>query len=153
MSEFKPIETQDEFDKRIQERIQREREKYKDYDALKEKAVQYDELAGKDYEKTIAALRGDLDAERGKIAEITARAEKAETSLLKSQIAQEFHIPLELAERLSGADEKSIRADAEAFAQFVTTQKQGAPLRSTEPPKIDPLTAGFSQLLSDLKGE
>ena len=35
MSEFKAIETQEQLDKIISERINREREKYSDYESLK----------------------------------------------------------------------------------------------------------------------
>ena len=35
MSEFKPIETQEELDHIIKERIRREREKFSDYEELK----------------------------------------------------------------------------------------------------------------------
>ena len=37
MSEFKTIETQEELDKIIKSRLERERSKYSDYDSLSEK--------------------------------------------------------------------------------------------------------------------
>lgn len=43
--EFAPITSQEEFDRRISQRIKRERGKYADYETLKAKAEQYDLLA------------------------------------------------------------------------------------------------------------
>ena len=40
---FKPIETQEDLDIIVGERLKREREKYADYEALKEKAAKYDQ--------------------------------------------------------------------------------------------------------------
>lgn len=42
--EFNPITSQDEFDHRIGDRLARERAKFADYDALKEKAAKFDEV-------------------------------------------------------------------------------------------------------------
>jgi len=44
-SEFAPITSQEEFDKRISRRLNTERAKYRDYETLKSKAEQFDLLA------------------------------------------------------------------------------------------------------------
>jgi hypothetical protein len=43
-STFKPVQTQEEFDRMVADRIARERKKYGDYDDLKTKADEYDKL-------------------------------------------------------------------------------------------------------------
>ena len=53
MAEFKAIETQEELDRIIGERLKRERDatekKYADFETLKEKAARYDEIEKKDF--------------------------------------------------------------------------------------------------------
>lgn len=143
MANFTVIETQEELDRIIGERLKREREatekKYADFDALKEKAAKYDELAKKDYDGQIKSLQEKLTAADTKLAahdstvsDLTARAIKAETSLLKTRIAHESGVPLELAGRLVGETEEDIRKDAESFASYLAP-KSAPPLRSTDP--------------------
>ena len=47
---FKVFETEDEYNEAFRERVERERKKYADYDALKEKASKYDDLIKQDFE-------------------------------------------------------------------------------------------------------
>lgn len=138
---FKPIETQEDLDIIVGERLKREREKYAGFDEAKEKAAKFDELAKRvsGFEEQIQKLNGDLKAEREKhsntdetIAALTKRATAAEASILKSKIAHEAGLPYELAERLSGDTEDALREDAKTLAGFVKPQT-APPLRSTEP--------------------
>lgn len=162
MAEFTPINTQEEFDKAIKGRLaQKDREleeKYRDYlapdkvDALKEKHAEEmktlndalkdakDKIAGHDKEK----------------ADLLSRASKAETSLLKSKIASKHHIPIELAERLTGDTEEDIEKDAESFAGYMGN-KSAAPGYTREPAGAlnDPhaaTQAAYSALLASLSG-
>lgn len=138
MAEFKAIETQEELDRIIGERLKRERDatekKYADFETLKEKAARYDEIEKKDFAGQIKTLTEKLSAKDSTISELTARANKAENSMLKAKIAHENGVPLELAGRLVGETEEDIRKDAETFASFFT--KSAPPLRS-----VDPVTA------------
>lgn len=163
MADFKVIETQEELDRIIGERLKREREttekKYADFDALKEKAAKYDEITKKDFDGQIAALKEKLTAADEKlaahdatVADLTNRATKAETSLLKARIAHEKGVPLELAARLVGDNEDDIRADAESFASFFSP-KSAPPLRSMDPattPGNANTNAALMQVLSQL---
>lgn len=121
MAEFTPINTQEEFDAAIGERLKRERKsvaaQYADYDDLKRKAT--------DYETQIS----DLVKERDNLA---LAVKGHETNSVKMRIAHETGIPYEMAMRLSGETEKDIRADAEAMAKYIQKPKP-EPMRSTEP--------------------
>ena len=149
MAEFKAIQTQEEFDVAIQHRLERERAKFSDYEALKEKAGRYDELAAKNYEKALADVQDKLDTAQGRVTELTGRAERAEASLLRSKIAHEYQIPYELAERLSGATEDEMRKDAEALSRYIA-KPATAPLASTEPPQQDAKSAALRNMLQNL---
>ena len=139
MAEFKVIETQEDFDRAIQKRLeQKEREvegRYKDYlapDAVKKIREEYD---GK-----LATAQADLKALTDKqanhdkeIADLTARAVKAETDLTKGKAASKHGIPLELAGRLVGDTPEDIEKDAESFAALMGSSRPPVPLRTNEP--------------------
>lgn len=152
--EFTPITTQEEFDKAITDRIKREREtlskKYADYDELKARTV--------DYEKQLGELKSSHDELSKKsseydktVSELTGKITTYEQASLKARIAYEMGIPYELAGRLTGDDEKALRADAESLTKLVNV-KQVPPLKSTEPP-VDGKDAAYKKLLSGLEGE
>ena len=138
MADFKVIETQEDFDKAIQKRLeQKDREvaeKFKGWlspdetNALKaehEKAIQEMQAKLTKAEETA----GTHDTQ---IQELTQRAAQAESALLKSKIAHETGVPIELADRLVGATAEELKADAEKIAGYLAP-KSAPPLRSTEP--------------------
>ncbi len=138
MSDFKVIETQEQLDAIIGERVKRaerraeERaaEKYSDYEDLKTKA--------QTYEKQIADLSEQIKGGETKqaeftkqIEELTGKVHQYETASVKTKIALETGLPYQLADKLSGDDEDAIRADAKRMAEFV--KKPAAPMGSMEP--------------------
>lgn len=133
MGDFKVIETQDELDKIIKSRLaQKDREvaeQYKDYlspdDAKALKA---------DYEKRIEEANKSVKEAQEKlktfdttVSDLTKRAEAAETSLLKNKVANEYKLPLELANRLIGTTEEELKADAESLSGILKPSSAGAP--------------------------
>lgn len=152
MAEFKPINTQEEFDTAIQERLDRERRKYADYEDLKRKAGELETLKGKRYEDTIAGLQKQLEEANGKLAgldELTKRAEGAEIALLKHKIAHESKIPYELAGRLTGTSEEELREDAKTLVKYVGAIRPD-PLASNEPAGKNDNDASLRELLNSL---
>lgn len=136
MSDFTPIETQEQLDKVIGERIRRAEqkaaEKYADYEDLKT------QNAG--YVTQISQLQTQLHAQADKakesetsIADLTAKVHQYETASVKTKVALEIGLPYQMASRLTGDDEKAIRADAEAMKQLIGAQVGPAPLGSAEP--------------------
>lgn len=128
MSEFKPINTQEEFDTVIKARLERERAKYADYDDIKAKAAQFDGVQTKLTAATaeIDKLKGEAKAAADKlashdktVADLTDRATKAERSLLRRKVAEDAKLPPFLADRLTGETEEDLRKDAEALAKYV----------------------------------
>lgn len=157
MTEFKPIETQEEFDSMIADRLKREREtvtkKYGDYESLKEKADKYDSTVA-DYEARLKKVNGELEKNKQSIQELQTKNAKYETDSAKTRIAQEYGIPYEMASRLTGTDEESIRKDAEAFAKSLSSaRKSTAPLRSTEDPLKDTKDEAYLKLAKSLTKE
>ena len=139
--EFKIIETQEDFDKAIQKRLARaEREaaeKYQDY-----LAPDQVEKLKKEYEEKLEKAENELKAEKEKmashdqiVADLTTRATTAEEALLKSRIANDAGIPIELAARLVGNNEEELKKDAEKLASYLVP-KSAPPLRSSDPAAV-----------------
>lgn len=140
MAEFKAITTQEELNSVIGERIKEIREqaekKYSDYETVK--------AQNKEYEQKLADVRGQLSEANEKlgtvdklVAEKDSTIKAYETASVKTRIANEIGLPYDLATRLSGDDEESIRKDAEALFKAIGTRTQTAPLRNTEPAVVD----------------
>lgn len=154
---FEPINTQEEFDKAISARIQREREtlekKYAGFDEFKAKAEQLDELKGKDFEGQIKKLQDDLAAAKEKAdaaGALEQRANQAELSLKKIKVATSNGLALELADRLSGTTDEELEADAKMLAGLTSGHK-APPMKSTEGAVPDEKTAALRKALENLK--
>ena len=154
MSEFKTIETQEELDNIVKERIRREREKFADYDDLKKRVseLESENSALKSTVEDDKQTRAGLDAQ---ITELQGQVSNYETASLRTRIALQNGLPYDLADRLQGADEEALRADAERLASSMRPATPPAPLRDTEPPIGGDNTMQMKQMLRDLqpKGE
>lgn len=159
MGEFTPIETQEQLDSIIGERIKREREaqerKYHGY-------VSPDDLktANAEYEKQIADLSKEIKEAKDKISlhdkELAERDNKIksyESHSVKSRIAHEAGLSYEAVDFLQGDDEESIKKSAEALKMLVGKQAP-PPLASTEGTGVSSDgDAALKQTLRNLKGE
>lgn len=152
MSDFKVIETQEQLEDVLKERLKREREttekkfekylspeaveeKYKDHlspDAVKEKY--------KDY----------LTPEEA--AKLNARIKGYETDSVKTRIAHEMGLSYDAVGFLSGEDEESIKKSAEKLKGLVGATNI-APLASTEQALENEKDTALKNTLKGLKGE
>ena len=147
MAEFEPILTQEAFDAAISQRIRRERETVR-----KEFA---------DYDQTKAALseaQKKNEEHEASIAELQKKIQGYETDSVKTRIALEKGIPLELRDRLTGTTEEEIRADADTLVKFLSKSGHKAPpLRDPEPVETDAKKAAskaaYKKLFKDLNSE
>ena len=160
MSDFKVIESQEEFDTRIKDRIERAKEKaIEDYkteikktidDLKSENSSLKNEVAG--YKESLEEVKGKDETIKGLNEKITA-FERAE---VKRNIALEYGLPLKLAEKISGDDQDSMKKDAEVMAKFFSDSKKSyePPLKSYEN-KIDEKDQALKKLLDglDMEGE
>lgn len=103
--------TQAEVDSIVEGRLAREREKYADYDSLKDKAGKYDEMQAKG--------KTDLEKEKEKCNSLEAelnKLKKADTvRQVREKVAKDTSVPAEL---LTGEDEESCKKQAEAILKF-----------------------------------
>lgn len=154
MSEFKTIETQEELDNIVKERIRREREKFGDYDDLKKRVSELESENGA-LKATVKETKQTIAKSDTQITELQGQVSNYETANLRTRIALQNGLPYDLADRLQGADEEALRADAERLAGFMRPATHQAPLRDTEPPIGDDKTMQMKQMLRELqpKGE
>lgn len=139
MSDFKVIETQEDFDKAIQKRLtQKDREleeQYKDYlspEKAKDLKAEYEKRL-EEANKLLESANAKLTDHDKIVSDLTQRAQAAETSLLKSKVAIEKGIPIEFASRLMGANEEELSKDADSIAKlFGKAKPQAAPLHTNE---------------------
>lgn len=142
---FTPINTQEELDKVLKERLEREAKKYEtQITELTAKAAKADEQA-----TTITNLQKEINENKAKI-------KGYETDSVKKRIAHEIGLPYEMAERLRGDDEKAIREDAEAMKKYIGKQSRVAdPDFNSDRSGVDKndKSAALKSMLSALKGD
>ena len=150
---FKPIESQEELNNIIKDRLKREREstekRFEGYISPEEHAKAIAE-ANKSFDDYKKAHEGD----EATIKDLTAKNKAYETASLKSRIAHEVGLSYEWIGRISGEDEKSIRADAESLKKLVGTgQTVVLPTKNPEAMRIPQTvtTSRFSIVYKNLK--
>lgn len=120
--------TQEELNAIVQDRLTRDRQKYADYDELKEKAGKFDQLE---------------EASKSELQKMTEKADALQTELdkLKSEnlvrearqkVAAETGVPANL---LTGSSEEECRAQAEAIAAYAKPSSYPQVRDGGEPPK------------------
>lgn len=148
--EFKPIESQEELDNIIKDRLKRERESAsKRFEGW---------ISPEDHQKQIDAANKAFDdykkaheSDEQTIADLTAKTKAYETASLKSRIAHEVGLSYDWISRIGGEDEASIRADAEALKKMVGNGPV-LPTKNTESGEgAGSANAAYRTLLNDLQ--
>ncbi|WP_434352382.1 capsid assembly scaffolding protein Gp46 family protein [Trichococcus flocculiformis] len=156
MVDFTPITTQEEFDKAVQARVLREQEtlgkKYADYDQVKARNAELEAEVGA-LQATIEETSTSAKTHEQTLADLNAKIAGYETANLRTRIALQNGLPFDLADRLVGTDEDSIKADAERLAAFVGKQTTPPPLKNAEPPIGEGKDAAYKSLLENLNLE
>lgn len=135
MAEFTPIETQEQFDAAISERLKRDREtqakKYEGWTSPDEMQKVIDEYKGriKALEDAAAATQQTMAEKDAAIAE----SAKYKTDLEKTRIALSVGLDLKYAERLRGETAEEWKTDAEELAKDFAAVHNVPPLGSPEP--------------------
>ena len=153
MADFTPITTQEEFDAAISERLKRAKEssdkKISDYEATNSDLTSQIGTLTKELEEANKKISG-FDEEK---AGMEAKIKGYESDSVKTRIALETGLPYEMAGRLSGDDEESIRKDAEGMYKLIGASQTTPPLKNTEPNPEDGKEAAYKSLLNEIKGD
>lgn len=138
-TEFKAPESQEELNRIIQARLDRERSKFSDYAELKAKAEKLEKLEEKDLSEAQKAIKRAEDAEK--------RAEAAELENLKRTVAEDKGVPSKL---LSGKTKEELEAWADELLEtFAKKDDKDGPQRKRRGPSSDALDRTDTQ---NLKG-
>jgi hypothetical protein len=143
---FKPITSQEDLNRVITERVNRERAKFADYKDVKAKAARLDEIE--------AANQTEAEKFSARIAALEAENQRIQSEALRSRIQAKFKIADEDAELfLTGTDEESLTRQAQRLADREADRSKRGPHVPGEgttppPPGID----RKRQFLSDLTG-
>lgn len=157
MSEgFKAITTQEEFDTAVQARLLREQEtlakKYSDYEEIKTRNTALETEIGQ-LKTTVNETSEAAKTHDQTVSELNAKITGYETANMRTKIALQNGLPIDLADRLVGDDEASIKADAERLAGFVTKKQTPPPLRTTEQPLGEGKDSAYKALIEELNTE
>lgn len=142
MAEFKVIESQEQLDAIIKDRLERERkhvaEQYADYDSIKGQLTEAQEkLAG--YEGKTVIDASELETLKNDLADRNKTIEGYKLAQLKSTIADEVGLDRKLISRLNGDSEDAIREDATALKSlFDSNSRQPLPLAAGKTPASNP---------------
>lgn len=132
MSEFKIIETQEQLDAIISDRLSRKekavRAEYADYEEIKS---QNETLNGQITELT--GRVNDLTEKANSVDDIQKELNKYKLDSWKTQAAVKYNIPMKLRDRIQGDDEKTIFSDAETLAPLLAQQTPKQPKKKAEP--------------------
>ena len=154
MAEFTPINTQEELNNIIGERLRRERETVTR--EFEQRIADKDTQIG-NVQKDLDTARTQLEDVNKKLAglpDLEKKIKAYETASVKSKVARETGLPYELAERLTGETEDELRKDAEGLRKLIGTNHRTAPLAGAEggSGQTDKDKA-YAELLKSLKGE
>lgn len=158
MGEFQTIETQEQLDAVIGERLNREREKYKGFLSPEDVNTKYaGYLSPEDVEKKYAGYMSQEDIEKKYAGYVSAEdAAKKDAQIRsyenreqKSKIARELGLAYEAVEYIQGETEEDIRKSAETLKKLVGTNMKTAPLASGED---TPENAARAALATTLRG-
>ncbi|MGI6204220.1 MAG: hypothetical protein ACOYJH_02955 [Anaerovoracaceae bacterium] len=108
--------TQEQVDAIVKDRLTREREKYKDYKDLKNKAAEYD----KQQEAAKTELQKAQDKAAALEKELSGMKEQEKVRSIRAKVSKQTGVPTEL---LTGGDEDTCTEQAKAILKFAKGAK------------------------------
>lgn len=167
--DFTPIQTQEDFDNAIKDRINRLNEKHQK--ELSEKLTGFEEAKSKlaETESKVSELTSALDERNTLIDSLNKKIEEHSSLInekdaqiktyakesIKHKISLEFGFSTELADRLRGETEEEMRADAEALKKYVAPSGASSvpPLGNQYRGGEDTINSAFKSMSDGLKKE
>lgn len=148
MSDFTVIETQEQFEQAVEERLNAEREKYRGYLSPDDVAEKYkDYLSPDEVEKKYT---GYISAQEA--AEKDTKIKQYEQQTVRTKVAKELGLSYEAADFIKGDNEEEMKKSAEAL-KGILGKNQAPPLRSNETGQGSDKDEALRNTLRKLKGE
>jgi hypothetical protein len=128
-NEFKPINSQEELNAALKERLDRERAKFKDYNDLKAKAAKLNDIE--------QANLSELEKANGRITTAESERDTAKAEALRLRTAVTHGISLEDADLfLTGTDEETLAAQAKRLSDRAAEQANAEAERKKKHPTV-----------------
>lgn len=134
MGDFKEITSQEELNRIIGERLERERSKYSDYESLKNDKIGLEKMVD-DLKNSLKEANSKLENYNSDVKELEdlrQRVSGYETDRLKLDIGMKNGIPYELVKRLEGSNEEEITTDAKALSKLLKNSQGQLPQPNNE---------------------
>lgn len=132
---FKTIETQEELDAILKDRLERQSKKFEGFmspedvqklkDGYEEKLSNQKSYDGYTSPEDLNKIKSDYDSQ---ITSLTNENKSLKSTALKQDIAYEYKLPRDMASRLKGETEEELRKDADTLSSYVSQSTQVAPL-------------------------
>lgn len=117
-TEFKPITSQEDFNRAIADRVSRERAKFSDYEDLKGKAGKFEQLEAEKLTET-QRLQSQLE-------ELTGKASAAEKANARLSVIAAEGIPAEYHDLVHGDTPEALSASAQKVKDILSKASAGA---------------------------
>lgn len=159
MADFIPINTQEEFDAAIKPRLERERatisKKYEDYDQIKSER---DSFAAQiaDFEKSVKENADKITNLETQLDAANKKATSFELENLRTQVAIDKGLSMELRGRLNGATKEELEKDADNLKEIIgKSNRADLPgFEHSDGPQKDETKAEIKKMVGKLrKGE
>ena len=152
MGEFTPISTQEEFDSAIKDRLARERAKFSDYEDIKTQLAEANsKIAG--FEKTIETNQKAYDKLLSESNEKDTKIAGYEADALRTTVAINKKLPLNMRKYLQGTTEEELNASADELLESGVGQKPVPPLGDPEPETLkDTKQKAMRDMLKKING-
>lgn len=154
---FTPIETQEQFDEMVRERVNRAkdstRKEFEGWLSPEEVTTKFAELNAQLTNQTATTneLTDKLKALNTQIEEREKQIAQYENDSVKTKVASELGLPVNAISFLQGEDEESIRKSAETLKGLVGTTV--SPMANPEPSGGDEKQSALKSMLNEMKGK
>lgn len=148
------IENSTELIKQIESEVGRDFVPRTDFNAKNNELKNIEKQVG-DLNSNITNLSKEKESFDKTLADLNGEVKTYKLRDMKIRIAREKGIPYEMADRLTGEDEKALAADADSLSKLISTVSKPTappPLKSTEPTG-DGKDSAYKALLTNIKGD
>lgn len=155
---FKTIETQEQLDAVLKERLERAKETARkemegelaELAELKKQAKEYAK-ASEEKEAELESLRNELEGEKQAVADLTGKVNGLKAEAERVKVAREVGLPYEMAGRLNGDTYEELKADAESLLGLIGSNQNTAPVAVYEPAPAEDRKALIASMLENME--
>ena len=148
------LENSTELIKQIESEVGRDFVPRTDFNAKNTELKNLEKQVG-ELNSNLTSLSKEKESFDKTLADLNGEVKTYQLRDMKIRIAREKGIPYEMADRLTGEDEKALAADADSLSKLISTVSKPTvppPLKSTEPTG-DGKDSAYKALLTNIKGD